>query len=233
MQASAQIVSVPQERSPGRYTPLLKGILILLGTLQALFLQSCATRYAVFGSVEAYSDGTAPQNYTYAIVSGNPEVPSHDLEFLKYRKMLARSLARQNMTVTDSTQASAIIYLGYGKSAPQRVVVSEETTANTNILGDTVSMETRPNYATYYDEHIELVVYARQSERQSTRQIWKTATNSRGTRGDLLWSFPYLLLLTENYYGGDSGGKVSSYIYLDDPRIYEINGLPPPPPPTQ
>lgn len=219
-------MAAPIKRGSGRYT---KCVLILVGALQAMFLQSCATRYAFYGSVESYSDGSAPQDYTYAIVSGNPEVTTHDLEFMKYQKMLARSLARQNMGVTDSAQASAIIYLDYGKSDPHREVVSEETTANTNFFGDTVSMETRPNYATYYEEHIKLVVYTRGSKYQEPRQIWKTYTSGRERDGDLVWSFPYLLLLTEKYYGGDSGGKVSGYVFLDDLRIYEINGLPPPP----
>ena len=109
---------------------------------------------------------------------------------------------KQYVEVNSSQEADLLIFLGYILSDPdQRMYVS-------GYKGNTYTY-----YKTTYTKALYLSARSNEPGPQQGKQVWRVWATYTDESNDLTYTFPYLVIASQQYWGVDTKGKITKNIY--------------------
>jgi hypothetical protein len=219
----------------------MKVAVLILGVFSifTLLLTACATtpaptaaprpRYVV--EVDSIIDAGADlRGKTYSISSAMKSVSDNDLQFKEFARYIENALSQKGYKRVGSKEsADLLIRLAYGIGSPKTETSTRTYTTSGGYsypVGWTwihvpPTTETVRTSTTTYARFLILEAY----DSKDHSQLWKTTLKSEGRVSDLRIALPHMIAAGRTYFGINTGKKLTTFIYTNDPAVIEIKGV--------
>ena len=217
----------------------MKAAVLILGVFSifALLICGCATTTAPYVAPRSYytvevdsivDAGAYLRGKTYTISSAMKGVSDNDLQFKEFARYIENALSQKGYKRVGSKEsADLLIRLAYGIGSPKTEISTRTYTTSGGysypVLWTWIHVppttETEKISITTYMRFLILEAYDSKDMRS---QLWKTTLKSEGTTSDLRIALPHMIAGAIPYFGTNTGKKLTTAIYVNDPLVTEI-----------
>lgn len=174
-------------------------------------------------SIAAINDS---RTKSYIISSAMQEISDEDLQFKEFARYVENALDMKGyIRVNEKEKAEILIRLAYGIGNPQTTTYTTTTAPGYAYpIGwwwQVVPPTVETSKQTTYHRHLILEAFDLKTPGRLP-QLWKTTVQSDGASSDIRIVLPYLITVAADYFGTNTGSKLSTQISSFDPRIDDI-----------